>query len=62
MLVGKRSHARSSRRWKDSIKVDLTGIRYVVVVWIHLFQNRVQRQGLVNMATNIRDSQKTSNF
>jgi hypothetical protein len=40
-------------RWEDNIKTDLKEIECEDVGWIHLFQDRVQWQDLVNIVMNL---------
>jgi hypothetical protein len=51
---GKRSLERSSRRWKDNIKMDLRDIGIDGANWIQLAQDRVQWRACVNTAMNLR--------
>jgi hypothetical protein len=46
---GKRLLERLTYRWKDNIRMDLRGEG---VDWIHLAQDRVQWQALVNIVMN----------
>jgi hypothetical protein len=39
---GKRPRGRASRRWEDNIKMDIRGIVWNIVDWIHIAQNRDQ--------------------
>jgi hypothetical protein len=58
MLVGKperkRPLWRPRRRWEDNIKMDLKEMGCVVVDWIHLAQNKDQRQTSVNTIMSLR--------
>jgi hypothetical protein len=53
ILVGKlewkRPHSRTRHRWEANTKVDLQGIGYEGVNWIHLAQDRVKKPILVKM-------------
>jgi hypothetical protein len=51
---GKRPMGRPRRRWVDNIKMDLREIRWDVMDWIDLAQNRDQWRALVNMVMNLR--------
>jgi hypothetical protein len=44
---------RQRRRLEDNIRLDLRGIRWEGVVWMHLVQNRGQWRVLVNMAMKL---------
>jgi len=52
ILVGKSERkiplGRPRRRWEDNIRMDLREIRWEVVEWIHLAQDRDQWRALVN--------------
>jgi hypothetical protein len=50
---GKRPLGRPRHMWVDNIKLDLREIGIDGVNWIHLAQDRVQRQAFVNMITNL---------
>jgi hypothetical protein len=58
VLVGKPEGQRSlegpRRRWDDNIKVDLQEVRFGVIDWIELVQNRDRWRALVNAAMNLR--------
>jgi hypothetical protein len=41
-------------RWEDNITMDLKGIRWDGMNWIHLAQNTDQWWAFVNMVTNLR--------
>jgi hypothetical protein len=41
-MAGKRPHRRPTDRWEDNIKMDLEYIRWKVVNWIQLAQDRDQ--------------------
>jgi hypothetical protein len=43
----KRPLGRHNRRWEDNIRMDLREIRWEVVDWMHLTQNRDQWWALV---------------
>jgi len=49
---GKRSRGRSWRRWEDNIRIDLREIEWEDVDWMHLSQDRDQRQAVVNTVMN----------
>jgi hypothetical protein len=51
---GKSPLGRTSRRWKDNIRMDLMKIGWKVVDWIHLVQDRDQWRALVNRVMNLR--------
>jgi hypothetical protein len=59
---GKRSLGRFRRRWEGNITMDLTEIRWEVVEWIYLAEDRNQWQAVVNMVMNIWVLQKVGNF
>jgi hypothetical protein len=44
---------RLRRRWEDNINMDLRGIRWGVLDWILLAQDRNQWRALVNMVINL---------
>jgi hypothetical protein len=48
------THGRSRHRWEDNIIMDLSEIEWVGVVWIHLAEDRDQRQALVNTVMKLR--------
>jgi hypothetical protein len=50
---GKRQLGRSKRRWKDNIRMDHMEIRWEVMDWIHLAQDRDQQQAFVNTVMNL---------
>jgi hypothetical protein len=50
----KRPLGRRRRRWEDNITMDLIKTRREVVDWIHLSQDREQRQAFVNTVTILR--------
>jgi hypothetical protein len=45
---------RPRRRWENNIRMDLRGIGWEIVDWIHLAQNRDQGRALVNTVMNLR--------
>jgi hypothetical protein len=51
---GKRPLGRPRRRWVDNIKMDLIGIGWDGMDWIHLTQDRDQWRALVNTVMNLR--------
>jgi hypothetical protein len=51
---GKRQLERTSCRWEDGIKIDLMGIGWGSVEWIHLAQDRDHWQALVNLVMKLR--------
>jgi hypothetical protein len=53
MPEGKRPRGRPRRIWEDNIKIDLTGIGWEGVEWIHLAQDRDHWQDLVSTITNL---------
>jgi hypothetical protein len=44
---------RPRHMWEDNIKMDLKGVRWCGIDWIHLVQDRDQWRALVNMAVNL---------
>jgi hypothetical protein len=50
---GKRTLRRPSRRWVDSIKMDLREIQWRGMHWIDLAKNRDQWRALVNTVVNL---------
>jgi hypothetical protein len=50
---GKRPHGRPRHRWKDNIRMDLGGIRWKDVDWLHLAQDRDQWRAVVNTAMKL---------
>jgi hypothetical protein len=51
---GRRPLGRPRRRWEDNIKIDLLGIGFGDVDWIHLAQDRYRWGALVNTMMNLR--------
>jgi hypothetical protein len=51
---GRRPLGRPWCRWEDNIKMDLGGIGFGDVDWIHLAQDRDRWRALVNMVMNLR--------
>jgi hypothetical protein len=51
---GKRPLVRPRRRWEDSVKMDLRGIGWGGVEWIHLAQDRYRWWAVVNAVMNLR--------
>jgi hypothetical protein len=51
---GKRPLGRPRHRWVDNNKMDLREIRWIVMDWVDLAQDRYQWWALVNMAMNLR--------
>jgi hypothetical protein len=51
---GRRPLGRPRRRWKDNIKMDLRGIGFGDVDWIHWAQDRDRWRALVNTVMNLR--------
>jgi hypothetical protein len=51
---GKNPLGRPRRRWEENIRLDLREIRWEVVGWIHLAQDRNQWRAVVNMVTIFR--------
>ena len=49
----KKSVGRTMHMWKDNIKVDLKGIRWDSMDWIHLAQDRDQWQAVMNIVMNL---------
>jgi hypothetical protein len=54
LLVGKPEGNRTRCRWVDNINTDLGRIRWGVVDWIGLAQDRDKWRALVNAVMNIR--------
>jgi hypothetical protein len=50
---GKRPLGRASRRWEDTIKMDLQEVGYGGMDWIELAQGRDRRRALVNVVMNL---------
>jgi hypothetical protein len=50
---GKRPLGRLRHRWEDGIRMDLRETCWKGVEWIHLAQDRDQRQALVNTVINL---------
>jgi hypothetical protein len=50
---GKRPLGRPRRRWAENIKMDLREIRWDVIDWINLAQDRDQWRALVNTEMNL---------
>jgi hypothetical protein len=65
ILVGrperKRLLGRPRRRWENDIRMDLREIRWKVVDWVHLAQDRHQRW-VVNKGMNLGVSKNLENF
>jgi hypothetical protein len=51
---GRRPLGRSRRRWDHNSKMDLRGIGFGGVDWIHWAQDRDRWRALVNMVMNLR--------
>jgi hypothetical protein len=51
---GKRPLGRPRRRWVDNINIDLREVRWDVMDWIDLAQDRDHWQFLVNTVMNLR--------
>jgi hypothetical protein len=51
---GRRPLARPRRRWLDNIRMDLVEVRWGVVNWIGLAQDRDRWRALVNSVLNLR--------
>jgi hypothetical protein len=49
-------------RREDNIRLDLREIRWEVVDWIHVTQDRDKWRALVNMVMNLRVPQKAENI
>jgi len=50
----KRPLGRPRRRWEDNTKMDLEEVRYGVMDWIELAQDRDRWRALVNAVMNLR--------
>jgi hypothetical protein len=50
---------RHSRRWKDTINMDVTEIGFEGVDWIHLAQDKDRYRAVVNAVMNFRVQQNT---
>jgi hypothetical protein len=50
----RRTTRKPRRRWKDNIRRELREIRWEVMDWIHLAQDREQWLAVVNTAVNLR--------
>jgi hypothetical protein len=44
---------RTRHRWEDNIKMDLRGIRWDSMDWIHLAEDRDQWRALMSMVMNL---------
>jgi hypothetical protein len=53
---------RHSLRWEDNIRLDLREIRWEVVDWFHLAQDRDHWRSLMNTVMNLWISLKAGNF
>jgi len=66
VLVGTSERKRSLRiplhKWEDNIIMYLEEIRWVVVAWIRLAQDRDRWRALVNTVMNLAVPQKAGNF
>jgi hypothetical protein len=51
---GKRSHGIPRGIWEDNIRTDLMELRWTGVDWIHLAQDKEQRQTLAKTVMNLR--------
>jgi hypothetical protein len=51
---GKRPRGRPRHRWETNTRMDLTEIRWGVMAWIHMAQDRDLRRALVNMVMDFR--------
>jgi hypothetical protein len=51
---GRRPLGRLRRRWEDNIKMDIGGIGFGDVDWIHLDQDRDRWRALVNTVMSLR--------
>ena len=61
-LEGKRPLGRPSRRWEDSIKMDLQEVGCGVKDWIELAQDRERCRALLNVVMNFRVPLNAGNF
>jgi hypothetical protein len=57
---GKRPIERTRHKWVDNVNMDLRGIGWGGMDWIHLAQDRSQWRALVNMVINFRIPLKSS--
>jgi hypothetical protein len=53
---------RPRRRWEDNIKIDLHEVRWSVMDWIDLLQDRDSWRALVNSIMSLRVPSNTGNF
>ena len=51
---GKRPLGRSSRRWKNNIKLDIQEVEYEGMDWIDVFQDRKRWRALVTAVKKLR--------
>jgi hypothetical protein len=58
----KRPCGRLRCSWKNNIKVDIREIKWEVVGWIHLAQDRLQWWSLVNAVMDLQVAYKVWNF
>jgi hypothetical protein len=59
---GKRPLGRPRRRWEDNSKIDLRGIEWDGMDWIHLVQDRDKWRALVNTVINLRFHKSLGNY
>jgi hypothetical protein len=59
---GKRLLGSPTHRWEDNIKINLRGIQWGCLDWIHLALDRDQWIALVNTVMNLRLLQKFGQF
>jgi hypothetical protein len=58
----KKTFGRSRCRWEDNIYIDLEEIRWEVLDWIHMAQDRVKWRAFVKMVMNLLVPQKMKIF
>jgi hypothetical protein len=61
ILEGNRPLGKPRRRWKDDIKMDLRGIRWSDMDWLHLAKDRDQCRATVKTEINFQVPQKFRN-
>jgi hypothetical protein len=61
-LEGMRPLGRRRCTWEDNIKIDLKGMRWEGVDWVHLVRCRGQWQAFASMELNLRVLQNVENL